>query len=148
LTPGSPVPQDCGMGRHRKHAVDLPEHVHRVKAGGRLYFYYQAGRGKKKEERGARVKIAGDPYASAGSSEYLRFHAELNAIIAGNASYPRGSIGALVQQYRTDNAYTGMAERSQVVYGVHLNRFIKPEAWGLLGVDKLTQLRCWRHATA
>lgn len=128
------------MGRRRVADIVLPEHVHRVKAaGGRVYFYYQVGRGKKDPKlRGARLAIAGNPYAPAGSPENVRFWAEIQNIVATNVAYPTGSIGALIDLYYADDAFTTLSARSQIVYALHLNRFKNPGFWGLLPVDALT----------
>lgn len=126
------------MGRRRRHSIELPEHVHHIKAGDLNYFYYQVGRGTKTP--GPRTKVAGNPFAAADSPDCVRFWAELKAIIAGSVTYPKGSIGALVKRYRTDNAYTSLGDRTQIVYDVHLNRILNPQGWGLLAADSLTAL--------
>jgi hypothetical protein len=127
------------MGRRRVRKIALPEHVHWVKAGGRSYFYYQEGRGRKnREERGARLKIAGNPFAPAGTPDNARFWAELNQIVATRIDYPAKSIGALVNRYRSDDAYLRLEQATRECYDVHLNRFQKPEAWGLLETTRLT----------
>jgi hypothetical protein len=129
----------CSMGRRRVRKMALPEHVHCVKAGGRSYFYYQEGRGRKnREERGARLRIAGNPFAPAGTPDNARFWAELNQIVATRIVYPAKSIGALVNRYRSDDAYLRLEQATRECYDVHLNRFQKPEAWGLLETTRLT----------
>jgi hypothetical protein len=128
----------CVMGRRRVENIALPEHVHRVKAGGRFYYYYQVGRGRKRDQRGVRLRIAGDPLAPAGTPENARFWAELNRIVATGIVYPAKSLGALVDRYRQDQGYARLAQSTRASYDVHLNRFQKPDAWGLLDVDSLT----------
>jgi len=129
----------CSMGRRRAKSIALPEHVHCVNAGGRAYFYYQEGRGKKnREARGPRLKIAGNPLAPPGSPEIALFWAELNQIVARRIVYPAKSIGEFVNRYRADEAYLRLEASSRESYDVHLNRFQKSDAWGLLEIDSLT----------
>lgn len=137
LTPALLERKTCDMGRQREHGIKLPEHVHRVRAGGHIYYYFQMNRGA--TEPGPRCKINGDPTAAPTDPRYLRFHAELAAIVAGNTVFPKGSIGALIALYRSSDQYLSkITERTQTVYDVHLNRLARPDAWGLLDVDKLT----------
>jgi len=139
LTSEHPEPSFCAMGRRRAESIALPEHVHRVKAGGRVYFYYQEGRGKRNPaERGPRLKIAGNPLTPAGSLENARFWAELNRIVATSIVYPAKSLGVLVDRYRDDDAFKRLEAATRASYDVHFTRFQKPDAWGLLDVDSLT----------
>ena len=43
-----------------------------------------------------------------------------------------------MSRYRDSADFTGLAEKTKTTYGVHLDRFAKPEAWGLLGARDLS----------
>ena len=84
------------------------------------------------------MKIAGNPLAPPGSPEIALFWAELNQIVARRIVYPAKSIGEFVNRYRADEAYLRLEASSRESYDVHLNRFQKSDAWGLLEIDSLT----------
>jgi hypothetical protein len=126
------------MGRPRKHNLKLPAGVHPVRSKDRMYWYYQPGRGTKRA--GPRVKIFGDPRAPVGTSDNERFWRELNHIMSQSVVYPSGSIKVLIDKYRADDAFTGLSERTQIVYSLHLNRLAKAEVWGLLSARQLTPM--------
>jgi integrase len=52
--------------------------------------------------------------------------------------YPTGSVGALVAAYRASEDFGRTADKTKSTYGVHLDRFADPAAWGLLHVRDLT----------
>lgn len=124
------------MGRPRTRNLELPEGVHRVRSKGRVYYYYSPGRGTARE--GDRIKIFGDPFAPAGTPDNERFWRELNHTIAQTLVFPPGSIKVFIDQYRADDAFTKLAPRTQEVYSLHLDRFAKPDAWGMLPAKQLT----------
>jgi hypothetical protein len=124
------------MGRRRTEKLGLPEGVHRVRSKGRVYYYYRPGRGTSRA--GEPIKIFGDPFAPVGSQENERFWRELNHAVAQAVVYPPGSIKALVDRYRDDDAFKRLAEHTQEVYSLHLNRFTRPDVWGLLPAKQLT----------
>jgi hypothetical protein len=53
------------VARPRKARVELPPHVHAVKARGKDYYYFHAHRGTAQE--GRRIKIPGSPLNANGS---------------------------------------------------------------------------------
>jgi hypothetical protein len=106
--------------------------------GKRIYFYYQVGRGRPKDQRGPRHRIHGDPYAPAGSPEHTAFWTEIAKLAAAPIAYQKGTIGALIGLYRADDAFIRLAAATQASYDVHLRRFSNAEAWGTLGVNELT----------
>src|ERR1700691_6076330 len=124
------------MGRRRTENLELPEGVHRVRSRERVYFYYRPGRGTPRAADP--IKIFGDPFARPGTAENERFWRELNQIVAQAVVYPTGSIKILVDQYRDDDAFKRLAPRTQEVYSLHLNRFAKPDTWGMLPAKQLT----------
>ena len=124
------------MGRRRTEKLGLPNGVHRVRSKGRIYFYYRPGRGTSRAAEP--IKIFGDPFAPVGSQENERFWRELNHAVAQAVVYPPGSIRALVDRYRDDDAFQRLAEHTQEVYSLHLNRFTRPDVWGLLPAKQLT----------
>jgi hypothetical protein len=124
------------MGRRRKENLELPDGVHRVRSKGRYYYYYQPGRST--THAAERVRISGDPFAPVGTPENECFWRELNHAVSKTVVYPPGSIKVLIDFYRDDDAFTSLAPRTQEVYGLHLDRFAKPDAWGLLPAKQLT----------
>lgn len=124
------------MGRPRKHKLNLPEGVYPVRSKGRMYWYYQPGRGTNRAV--ARARIFGDPYAPVGTTDNERFWRELNHIVSEAIVYPLGSIKELIDKYRDDDAFRRLAPRTQTVYNLHLNRIAKPDVWGMLPAKQLT----------
>jgi hypothetical protein len=124
------------MGRRRTENIALPEGVHRVKSKGRVYYYYHPGRGTARAAKP--VRLVGNPFAPIGTPENEQFWREVNLAAAEATVYPAGCIKLLIDVYRADDAYTSLAEHTQEVYDVHLNRFAKPQAWGLLPTRQLT----------
>jgi hypothetical protein len=110
--------------------------VHRVRSRGRTYYYYQPGRGTARAAE--RIKIFRDPFALIGAAENERFWRELNHAVSQTVVYPHGSIKVLIDFYRDDDAFKSLSPRIQEVYGLHLDRFAKPDAWGLLPAKQLT----------
>jgi integrase len=125
------------MGRPRKESPRLPEGVHRVRSGARCYYYYHPGRGTARAAEKP-IKIAGDPFAAVGTAENERFWRELNFAVSQTVVYPPGSIKVLIDQYRDDDAFKHLAERTQTVYNVHLKRFERADTWGMLPAKQLT----------
>jgi hypothetical protein len=124
------------MGRRRKQNLTLPEGINHVRRRGRSYFYYQPGRGT--DRASEPIRIFGDPTVAVGSPDNERFWRELNHAVSKKVVYPAGSIKVLVDLYRDDDAFTKLSPRTQEVYGLHLGRFAKPDAWGLLPAKQLT----------
>jgi hypothetical protein len=124
------------MARRRKNRLALPKGVYPVRAKGRLYWYYQPGRGTAGAAR--RIRIFGDPSAPIGTPENERFWRELNHICSQVTVYPAGSIKILIDQYRQDDAFKRLSPRTQIVYNLHLNRFCKPDVWGMLPARQLS----------
>ena len=124
------------MGRRRTRNLALPDGVHPVRSKGRVYYYYQPGRGTPRAAKP--VRIFGDPNVSVGTPENERFWRELNHIVSQTIVYPSGSIKTLVDQYREDDAFKRLSPRTQKVYSLHLNRLAKPNVWGILPAKRLT----------
>jgi hypothetical protein len=124
------------MGRRRTKSPGLPEGVHRVRSKGRVYYYYRPGRGTARAADPA--KLFGDPFAPVGTAENERFWRELNHIVSKATVFPPGSIKVLIDQYREDDAFKRLSPRTQKVYSLHLDRFAKQDAWGLLPARQLT----------
>jgi integrase len=119
------------MGRRRVANVRLPKGVERVRARGRTYYYWNPGRGTDRE--GDRVSL---PNADTHPADFWREVARRKSEISTN--YPIGSVGDLVGQYRASEDFKALSKSTQSSYGVHLNRFAAPEAWGHLRVRDLT----------
>jgi hypothetical protein len=121
------------MGRRRAGSVPLPDGVHKVSAKGRTYYYWSPGRGTARE--GERVPLPNaDKNPSAFWREVERRQQERPV------AYRSDSVGALVNAYRASEDYTALADKTKTTYGVHLDRFANPEAWGLLTAHDLTPI--------
>ncbi len=124
------------MGRRRKNNVEIPAGVYPVRSKGRVYWYYQPGRGTIRAAK--RIKIFGDPTAPVGTPENEQFWRELNHVVSQAIVYPAGSIKILIDKYREDEAFKRLASRTQTVYSLHLNRLSKADVWGMLPAKLLT----------
>jgi hypothetical protein len=109
--------------------MTLPEGVERTAAKGRVYYYWNPGRGTVRQ--GKRMSLP-DP-----QSHPIQFKREL-ARLRGpvEVNYPAGSVGDLVQRYKASGDFTGNAPSTKASYSIHLRRF--QEAWGLLPAAGLT----------
>ena len=124
------------MGRRRTENPDLPKGVYPIRSKGRVYWYYQPGRGTARAAKS--IRLFGDPFAPVGTAENERFWRELNQIVSQATVFPPGSIKVLIDQYREDDAFKRLSPRTQKVYSLHLNRFAKQDTWGLLPARQLT----------
>lgn len=114
------------MGRRRVANVRLPKGVERVRARGRTYYYWNPDRGTDRE--GERISL---PNADTHPTDFWR---EVDRRISEvPTSYPIGSVGDLVERHRASEDFKKLSKSTQSTYGVHLNRFSAPAAWGLLG---------------
>ena len=130
LSPAHPVsilagPDDMGRRRTDDASVPLPRGVHRVCSRGRIYYYWQPGRGT--GSSAGRERIHGDPFAPPSSPDYIRFHRELAALTAAEAAAPRGSVAELVDLYRASSDYLSLAVATRASYDVSLNRFARAD---------------------
>ncbi|MDF2994641.1 MAG: putative phage integrase [Xanthobacteraceae bacterium] len=120
------------MGRRRSGqasgTIDLPEGVHAVRARGKVYYYWQPGRGTK--AAGARLRLPDDPHSP-------EFWQALRAHGAEASRYAKGTVGDLVERYRISQDFLGLAESTRTTYAVHLDRFANKAAWGDLRVKDL-----------
>ena len=130
-TSSSPQPVSCGMGRKRVAGVQLPNGVEKVRAKGRTYYYWNPGRGTKRE--GQRIAL---PSADDRPADFWREIKRLQS--SGPTTYPAGSVGALVEAYTQSEDFKKLSDSTRSSYGVHLNRFKAPSAWGLLRARDLT----------
>ena len=93
----------------------LPEHVHCVKARGRLYYYYHPGRGTTKA--GQRVRLPDDPR----SSEFWQAYESLIQQALDEASGPApGSVDALIEAYLASPDFTCKSAKTQKEYTRYL----------------------------
>jgi integrase len=120
------------MGRRRRGVgVSLPEGVERVTARGKTYYYWNPGRGTARP--GDRIPLPNaETHTAAFWREVERRRTETPS------DYPIGSVGDLVARYRASPDFRKCAPKTQSTYGVHLNRFAAPDAWGLLAARDLT----------
>ncbi|WP_404291472.1 hypothetical protein ACD578_05205 [Microvirga sp. RSM25] len=117
------------MPRRRVAAVQLPPEVQVVRSKGRLYYYWAPGRNTARA--GERHKLPRDPQ----SSEFWR---EIERLGGSNPNVPAGSVADVVGRYRSGEDFLSLAESTKKTYGVHLDRFENPDAWGLFPAKGLT----------
>lgn len=98
------------MVRKRKHGVNLPPHVHRVEAKGRIYFFHQPHRGTARE--GARTSLPRDPQ----SVEFWYALRKLNGSVPGYT----GTVAAMVDAYLGSPEFGALADSTQKVYRLYL----------------------------
>lgn len=116
----------------------LPEGVERSvvrKKNGRVYVYYYWNPGRGTARQGERIKLPdADRNPIAFWSEVERRRASAPTI------FPAGSIGDLVERYRDSSEFKSLSTSTQSSYGVSLNRFKRPDTWGLLPIRDLTPI--------
>ena len=111
--------------------MPLPKGVERVRSRGRSYFYWNPGRGTDRQAN--RIKL---PNAETHPAEFWREVERYTKATPTN--YPAGSVGDLLLQYKGSEEFKKNSDSTIANYLVHLNRFKKPEAWGLLPARELT----------
>lgn len=108
------------MGRNRKHAIDLPPHVHRVVAKGKEYYFYQPFRGTKRQ--GERASLPRDPQS-------VEFWDALRKL-AGTVPGYTGTIAAMVDAYLASPEFNPpedgvkrkvLSESTRYTYKLHLS---------------------------
>lgn len=118
------------MGRKRAGNVPLPEGVEKVRSRGRTYYYWNPGRGTARQ--GERIPLPNaDDFPA-------RFFSEVERRRQASLVYPDRSVGDVVARYRASQEFLSLAEKTQRTYAVHLDRFVKPQAWGLFRAADLT----------
>lgn len=100
------------MARPREHGAMLPEHVHRVKAGGREYLYWHPYRGTPRAEKPIRI------HAKPNTPEFWTFIARQSSV----APEPE-TVRALVAEYQSSAAYKALKPVSQRDYDRYLAIF-------------------------
>lgn len=112
------------MSKQPRGGIVFPNGVHRVKARGKDYFYFQAGRGT--PTPGPRVKLPSDPHSPA-------FWAELNRAQGGEIGEPIGTINSVCDLYEASPQFLDLATESQRQYrsGIKYAR----KAWGPLPAE-------------
>ncbi|GEM_PF-1699360 len=115
------------MGRRRAVGIELPEHVHAVRSGGKVYFYFQRGRGSKSP--GPRISLPNDPQSEA-------FWREYDSLNPKGAT--KDTVEWLVEEYKQSENFTRLAAQTQEVYSISLRRIVR--AWGDLGIAEITPL--------
>src|SRR4051812_17602687 len=98
------------MARKRRHGIDLPEHVHRVIAKGKAYYFYQSHRGTSRQ--GERVALPQD-------STTAEFWTKLREA-AGTVPGYTGTISAMIDAYLGSPEFSGLSENTQLLYGRYL----------------------------
>lgn len=101
--------------------ISLPRHVHRVKAGGREYFYYQEGRGT--AHAGPRVRLPDDPT----TPEFWNAVRQAQGVVGPT---PTDTIGAMIDAFELSwkTRQKKMTEGTKDQY----RRYLKPvrATWG------------------
>jgi integrase len=111
----------------KKPAITLPKHVHRVRAKGKEYFYFQPGRSTANE--GGRVRLPGLPT----DPEFWAKLKELAGDVPAEPQPRRDTFSALIGEYRASPEFQNKAAATQRDYGRYLA--IIEQAWG----DKLVK---------
>ncbi len=108
--------------------VSLPSHVHKVKSGGREYFYYQEGRNTPHE--GPRIKLPNDPQ----SPEFWTAVRQAQGAFGPTAT---DTIGALIDAYEC--AWPSLQRKLTEGTKAQYRRNLKPirKAWGDLPAQEL-----------
>src|SRR5215207_2106853 len=94
-------------------AISLPRGVHAVRARGRMYFYYQAGRGT--PHVGPRIALPSDPHAP----EFWQALRQAQGIVGPVRT---DTVNALIDAYMTSPPFVlprdagGLAESTKVLY--------------------------------
>ena len=115
------------VARPRKPAIDLPPHVHCVRAKGRAYYYLQIARGTSHET--ARVRLPDDP-------RDLEFWAMYRRLM--NEPQPRiilKSFEPLVEAYKSSPEFASLAQSTKRDYERYLKIIL--QTWGSLDVGGL-----------
>ena len=107
------------MARPRKNGVDLPPHVHRVVAKGKLYYFYQPFRGTARE--GERVELPAD-------AQSVEFWDKLRQL-AGSVPGYSGTVAAMIDAYLASPEFNPpadgakrkvLSENTRYTYRLHL----------------------------
>jgi hypothetical protein len=104
--------------------------VEHVRARGRSYYYWNPGRGTGRQ--GARIPLP-DP-----DKNPTAFFREVEMLSKIEMVYPPGTVGDLIERWRDSEDFKTLSESTQTNYNTHLNRFRKPDAWGLLKARDLS----------
>lgn len=101
--------------REKKPKIALPDHVHCVKARGKLYYYYHLHRGT--NQAGERVRLPNDPR----SSEFWHVYDKLVGQHELSAPKPAaGTIDALIAAYKAAPEFGQKSAKTQKDYDRYL----------------------------
>ena len=112
------------MARKRKQSIELPEHVHHVKARGKDYFYVNIGRGTKAQQ--PRQRLPDDPRSPEFWAAYRA------AIGAPDPQQKQNIFNALIDNYQKSPQFAQLAASTQCNYRRY-HETIRI-AWGYLDV--------------
>ena len=118
------------MGRKRSDDIRLPKGVERTTAKGHIYYYWNPGR--KTDREGERLRLPNP------KSDPVGFWREIERRQRTKTAFATGSVGELVDLYRSDEAFQRLADSTKASYNVHLDRFCRPDGWGFLRAKDLT----------
>lgn len=109
------------MPRPKTASVSLPPNVHRVRAGKKTYFYYQAHRGTSKA--GTRIALGTDP---ADPQFWMRLRAVQDDVDDPLAPpEDTGTFAQLITDYRASQEFAWLKPRTQKDYGSYLDRLLQ-----------------------
>jgi len=111
------------MGRKRSDDIRLPKGVERTTAKGHTDYYWNPGR--KTYRKGERLRLPNP------KSDPVGFWREIERRQRAKTAFATGSVGELVDLYRSDEAFQRLADSTKASYNVHLDRFCRADAWGL-----------------
>ena len=115
------------MSHRKTEKITLPKGVERKRVKGQTYYYWNPHRGTSRE--GKRVSLPRD-------IESVAFWREIERLTQTHTTFPNGSIGDLVQQYRCSPEFEHLSLSTKKSYNIHLSRFAI-ETWGTFGINEL-----------
>jgi hypothetical protein len=101
------------MSNRRTEKLTLPKGVERKRVKGRTYYYWNPHRGTSREGKRVRLPSAADP---------ISFWREIERLTQTQTTFPNGSIGDLVQQYRCSAEFERLSSSTKTSYNIQLSR--------------------------
>ena len=109
----------------RKPAINLPEHVHAVRAKGRTYTYYQPNRNAK--VKGARIRIHGEPLSA-------EWWANYQLVTGTPRPKPKnGTFAAVMEEWHASPEWNELAAKTREEWTRYCERILG--VWGPLEVS-------------
>lgn len=117
------------MVRPKKRSLTLPDHVRRVVARGKPYYYFQRYRGTDREEK--RVAMIGEPYDCDGLPIPLWWE-QYRKLAGGSEKREAGTFSGLISVYKQSPEFLSLSDNSRKAYSRCLADILR--VWGNLRV--------------